>query len=90
MGILLEADTESALGVQEVDWQVLPVNDKGAPEQTLQIAESSPSSRTGLGHWLEAAQKSVMLGQMLQQQRIPKAEYQPALSSQLNGEFFYE
>lgn len=28
MGILLEADTRSALGVQEVDWQVLPVKDK--------------------------------------------------------------
>lgn len=28
MGILLEADAESALGVQEVDWQVLPVDDK--------------------------------------------------------------
>lgn len=29
MGTLPEADTKSALGVQEVGWQVLPVKDKG-------------------------------------------------------------
>lgn len=29
MQILLEADTKSTLGVQEVKWEVLPVKEKG-------------------------------------------------------------
>lgn len=29
MQTLLPADTETALGVQEVNWQILPVKDKG-------------------------------------------------------------